>query len=137
MDKPLYSDSLAKLFLRLAVGGLMLLHGIDKIRNGLGGIESMLADAGLPTVLAWGVFLGEVIAPVLILLGFLTRPFALILAITMLMSIYLAYGTHAFGLNQYGGLEIELNLLYFAGAMALFFSGGGRFSVTNGEGKWN
>ncbi|HPF15362.1 MAG: DoxX family protein [Planctomycetes bacterium] len=137
MDKPFYSDSLAKLFLRLSVGGLLLFHGIHKVRHGIDGIEGMLTNAGLSTSLAYGVYLGEVVAPILILLGFMTRPMALFAAFTMLASIYLGFGSDAFGLNEYGGLNVELNLLYFAGAMALFFAGGGRFSVTGGEGRWN
>ena len=137
MDKPLYSDSLAKLFLRIAVGGLMLLHGIHKIRYGVGSIEGMLADSGLPTAMAYGVYLGEVVAPIMILLGFLTRLGGLVLAFTMLMSIYLGFGAGFWELDQFGGSVIEVNLLYFAGGMALFFSGGGRFGVTHGEGKWS
>ena len=137
MEKPFYSESLAKLILRIAVGGLMLPHGIHKIRNGLGWIEGQLVGAGLPEGLAYGVYLGEVVAPILILLGFLTRPCALILAGTMVMAIYLAHRTEIFAVNANGGLETELPLMYLAGALALFFFGGGRFSVSGGEGKWN
>ena len=37
------------LLLRFTVAGLMLFHGVAKLRSGLGGIESLLAAAGLPT----------------------------------------------------------------------------------------
>lgn len=127
----------ALLILRLAVGGLMLLHGIDKIQNGIGPIEKMLAAEGLPRGLAMGVYLGEVVAPILILLGFLTRPAALLLAGTMAVSIWLAYGANALQLTQHGGLAVELNLLYLAGGLVLCATGGGRFSVGRGEGKWS
>ena len=39
-----------RLLLRLAVGGLVLLHGVAKLRNGLGGIEGMLEARGLPAM---------------------------------------------------------------------------------------
>ncbi len=131
-----YSDH-ALLVLRLAVGGLMLLHGIHKIQNGIGPIENMLAGKDLPRGLAMGVYAGEVVAPILILLGFLTRPAAFLLAGTMLVSVWLAYGANAFQLTNQGGLAVELNLLYLAGAVVLSISGGGRFSVGRGEGKWS
>ncbi|MEZ5976382.1 MAG: DoxX family protein [Planctomycetota bacterium] len=121
----------------MAVGGLMLPHGIAKIRHGIQAIRDMLLQSGLPESMAPLVFVGEVVAPILILLGFLTRPMALILAITMLFSIYLAYGTELFGLNQYGGLVTEVNFLFLAGSLALFFGGGGRYAVGGGEGRWN
>ncbi len=137
MNKPLQNTDLALFLLRLFVGGLMLLHGIDKIQNGAGGIEGMLADKGLPEKLAWGLYVGEVLAPVLLIIGFLTRPAGLIIAGTMGMSIWVAYGADGFGLGQHGGLVVELNMLYLVGGLALFFSGGGRICVSRGEGNWS
>lgn len=137
MNKPLQNPDLALLLLRCAVGGLMLLHGIAKIRHGVGGIEDMLTDKGLPAGMAWGTYLGGVVAPILLLLGFMTRPAGLFIALTMLMSIWLAFGLDGFSLGEHGGLAIELNLLYLVGGLALFFMGGGRFSVGRGEGKWS
>jgi putative oxidoreductase len=97
----------------------------------------MLADEGLPEWLAWGIYLGEIVAPILLLLGFLTRPAGFVVAVTMAMSMYLAFGMDSFGLNQYGGLATELNWLYLIGGLALCLTGGGRFSVGRGEGRWS
>src|SRR5690606_18181180 len=66
-------DDLAKLLLRLVLGVLILFHGWAKLRHGIGGIEAMLAVRGLPSFLAWGVYLGEVVAPLLLILGVYTR----------------------------------------------------------------
>ena len=52
------SDDLGKLILRLALGILILLHGLAKISNGVGGVSNMLASHGLPTFLAYGVLVG-------------------------------------------------------------------------------
>lgn len=126
------SHDLALLVLRLAVGGLMLLHGIHKISQGfdagLTGVEGMLEAKGLPASLAIGVYLGEILAPLALLVGWLVRPAALLVAFTMVMSIWLAYSDRIFDLNQYGGSEIELNLLYLAGSLALALAGGGRLA---------
>lgn len=125
------SNDLALLVLRIAVGGLLLLHGIAKLRSGfdagLEGIEGMLNAKGLPESLAIGVYVGEVIAPLLLLVGWIVRIAAGTVAFNMLLSIWLAYGSAAFQLNQHGGLEVELNVLYLAGALALMLAGGGRF----------
>jgi putative oxidoreductase len=67
----------------------------------------------------------------------MTRPSGLLIAITMVMSMFLAFGMDSFGLNEYGGLETELNLLYMIGGFSLFLTGGGRFSVGRGEGRWS
>jgi putative oxidoreductase len=125
------SNDLALLILRLAVGGLLLLHGIAKLRSGfdagLQGIEGMLNEKGLPESLAIGVYVGEVLAPVMLLGGWLVRIAAGTVAFNMILSIWLAYGSSAFKLNSHGGLEVELNVLYLAGALALFLAGGGRY----------
>ena len=57
------NESIAKLLLRLALGGAILLHGIAKLTGGIGGIAGMVSAAGLPSFLAYGVYVGEVIAP--------------------------------------------------------------------------
>lgn len=127
------SEDIGKLVLRLAVGGLMLLHGIDKIRHGPGGIPELLQQHGLPAFLVYGVYAGEAVAPIFILFGFLTRVAALVVALTMVMAVYLALADKVFMLNESGGWAIELNALYFAGALALVFLGAGRMSVSRGR----
>jgi len=131
------SNDLALLVLRLFVGGLMLLHGIHKISQGfdagLAQIELMLTEQGLPEALAIGVYVGEILAPVLLILGVLVRPAALIVGFTMLMSIWLAYGSDLFATSDHGGSVIEVNLLYFAGSLALALAGGGRIAIRRGS----
>ena len=51
--------------MRLSVSGMMLLHGVAKLRGGVDGIEARLGALGLPDFIAYGVFLGEVVAPLL------------------------------------------------------------------------
>jgi putative oxidoreductase len=49
------STDLGKLVLRVVLGGLILFHGIAKLVHGPGYVIGMLASAGLPTILAYGV----------------------------------------------------------------------------------
>ncbi|MEC9487593.1 MAG: DoxX family protein [Prosthecochloris sp.] len=128
------SNDLGKLLLRLSVGGLMLFHGVHKLQHGVGFISNMLAEAGLPQVLSYGVFVGEVIAPLMIVLGILSRPAALVEAFVMLMAVYLVHMGELWQLTEHGGYALELQALYFFGSLAIVFLGSGRYSVSGGNG---
>ena len=69
VNRRLSHDDAGKLLLRLAVGGLMLFHGIHKLIDGVDGISGMLAAQGLPGFIAYGVLVGEVVAPCLLILS--------------------------------------------------------------------
>lgn len=122
------TEDLAKLILRLVVGGMMLFHGISKIQNGIGGIEAMLAAKSLPAFLAYGVYVGEIVAPLLLLIGLFTRLSALIFAFNMAIAVVLAHSGDFLKLTEYGGWMLELHALYFFGAIAIFLLGPGQFS---------
>jgi putative oxidoreductase len=123
------NTDLGLLFVRIAVGALMLLHGIAKIGQTTF-IEGMLADKGLPAIMAYGVYLTEIVAPLLILLGFRTRLAAIAYVFGILFIIFLVHANAIFSLNENGGWAIELLGLYLFGAVALFFTGGGKFAVS-------
>ena len=98
-----------KLILRLAVGGLLLSHGLAKLTGGVGFVEGLLAEVRLPSLLAYGSYVGEVLAPVLLILGIFSRPAGLVVAINMFVAIMLALRGQVFSLkSQGGGLAIEL-----------------------------
>jgi putative oxidoreductase len=134
-NKP-WADDTGRLLLRLAVGGLMLFHGISKIRNGVDYMYPLLEAKGLPGFMAYGSFLGEVVAPLLILTGVLTRVASLLVAGTMVMAVFLALENQVFALNQFGGWAIELNVFFFLAALTLTLLGPGRFSVWQGRTWW-
>ena len=73
-------NDIGLLILRLSVGVMMLLHGISKLFNGLGGIQSILASNNMPEFLSYGVLIGEVVAPILIIVGLKTRLSAAVMA---------------------------------------------------------
>ena len=107
------------LLLRLTVAGLMLFHGVAKVRHGLGPIESLLEGAGLPWWIAYGVIVGEVIAPIMVLAGVLVRPAALVIAANMVVAVALAHPSQLFTLGRTGGYGLELQAFYFFGALAI------------------
>lgn len=127
-----------KLVLRLALGVLILLHGIAKLQGGIGGITGMVEGAGLPGVLAYLVYVGEVLAPILLIIGLWTRPAALLVAGNMLVAIYLAHASQITQLNEKtGGWALELQGMFLFGAVAVALLGAGRFSVGGPGGRWN
>jgi putative oxidoreductase len=122
-------DDLGKLLVRLTLGGLMLLHGIAKVTGGVGGIEKMLAGVGLPAAFALGVYVGEVLAPILVLLGFYARVGAGIIVVNMLFAVLLAHRGDLASLTRTGGWALELQAFFVFTALALAFMGPGRFGI--------
>ncbi|WP_018173970.1 MULTISPECIES: DoxX family protein [unclassified Thioalkalivibrio] len=122
-------DDTGKLILRLALGVMILLHGIDKISGGVGHIEGMLAGAGLPGVLAYGAYIGEVLAPVLLIIGLYARIGAVLIAVNMLFAIGLAHADEVVQLTQHGGWAIELQAMFLFSAIALALTGPGRLAI--------
>ena len=131
------SDDTGKLILRLALGILILLHGIAKVTGGVGSLSGMLASHGLPGVLAYGVYIGEVVAPVLLIIGLYTRPAAWIVVINMLVAVWLVHMKDLGAINKQGGWALELQGMFLFGALAVAFLGAGRFSIGGTGGKYN
>lgn len=126
---------LGLLVLRLSVGILMLMHGVAKLIGGLAPIQGMVAAKGLPELLAYGVYVGEIIMPLLLIVGYRTRLAALVFALNCVAIIW--FGNYAiFELNGFGGWTAELPGLFLFGALSLFFSGGGRYALSHSN-QWD
>jgi len=132
IDKNFLRDQdLGLLVLRISVGGLLLFHGVSKLLHGVGFIEGMLAGIGLPGFIAYGCLLAELIGAAFILVGLWTRAASAVVTFNMLVAILMAHGTMIFSLDpNTGGLAIEDPLLFLLGALALCFTGGGKYAVT-------
>ena len=118
------------LLLRITLGVLLFLHGFSKLTHGIDGLVGRMADTGLPGFFAYGVYVGEVIAPILIVIGFRTRLAALIFAFNMLVALLMAHSDDIFSLGRSGGWAVELIGLYLFGGLVLFFTGGGKYAVS-------
>ncbi len=131
------SDDTGKLVLRLALGILILLHGIAKLKGGVGFISGQLTAHGLPAALAYGAYIGEVVAPILIIVGFFTRPAAWIIAINMVFAIFLVHMADLGAMTKQGGWALELQGMFLFAAIAVGFMGAGRLSLGGSTGKFN
>ena len=132
------SEDLGKLVLRLSVGFVLLLHGIFKLHAGVDWLKGPLAQFGLPAFLAYGVFIGEVVGPVMLILGFRARIGAALVVVNMVVALMLAHRAQIFTINPAGGgWSIELPALILFGALAIFFLGGGKYGIKGGKHAWD
>ena len=120
---------LGRLLLRVTLGVCILLHGIAKIQGGVEGIAKDLIAMGLPGFVAYGVYVGEVVAPLMLILGWFSRFGASLIAINMIFAIAIAHRAEVFKISESGGWAIELQGIYLVAAIALALMGPGRFSV--------
>lgn len=118
----------AKLLLRLAVGVVVLLHGIFKLQNpgALDFVAGAFTNFGLPGALAYLVYIGEVLAPLLMMVGYQTKLAALLISINMLVALLLVHTGELFSRNAMGGWSIELQAMILFGALAVFGLGAGK-----------
>lgn len=122
--------NLGLLVLRLSFGVLLLLHGVSKLQFGIDWMVKMLEAKGIPGFVAYGSIIGEVLAPLMIIIGFRTKLGALIIAFNMAVAILLVHPNNILSLSETGGWAVELPAIYLLGALALVFSGAGKFAAS-------
>ncbi len=129
-------EDLGKLVVRLGVGGLMLLHGAHKLLTGIADVKQIVTAAHLPELVAYGVYLGEIVGPILVILGLFSRIGGLLIAADMIAAVALAGLGSLFQLNAFGGYALELEAFYFLGGLSVALLGAGRLGFNVG-GRWN
>lgn len=122
-------SDIGKLLLRVMVGGLLLFHGIAKISHGIDFVKGTLTANGLPEMMAYGVYVGEIIAPLMLLLGLRSRIGGAIVAFNMAMALFLVHSNELFRISETGGLTIELQLFYLLSSVAIMLLGSGKYAV--------
>ena len=127
--KYFYNDDLGKLILRLMIGGLMIFHGIAKVQHGVGFIEETLVGVGLPSIAAYGLYVAEVLAPILIILGIQVRLSALTIIFAMIVAVYLVHAKEVLTLTKHGAWGIEVQVFFLMGALSILFMGAGKYVV--------
>ncbi len=130
------NNDLAKLIIRATCAGLLIMHGSNSLIHGIQHVKDMVRNAGLPEFVAYGNLVGEFFAPLFMIAGYKARIAALVVAFNMLASILIAHLDIVFARNNFGGWMIELNVFYMMTAIAVFFMGAGKYSISKGRGKW-
>jgi putative oxidoreductase len=130
-------DSFAPLFLRLALGLMMFPHGAQKLLGWFGGygftgtMGYFTGTVGVPWAVGALVILGEFFGSLMLISGLGTRFAAASLVVIMLGAAWQLRG-NGFFMNWFGqqkGEGIELFLLAIGIAVALVFTGGGKWSL--------
>ncbi|AXT73527.1 DoxX family protein [Vibrio sp. dhg] len=129
IDRILAKPDLGKLVLRVSFAFLFLLHGVHKVIGGTEFIQGLLVDHGLPAFVAYGVYLGEVAAPILMIIGLYTRLASVVVAGTCLMVIYLLNMGDLFALNKFGAWAVEGIGVYLFASIAIMFLGSGKYAL--------
>lgn len=123
------SENIGKLILRLMVGGMMLFHGIDKALHGVAFIKGLLKTHGLPEVLVYGVYVGEILAPIFLIIGWKSRIWAGVMVFSMAVAIYLTKLGSFLSLGAHGAWAVELPMFYLLSALAIVLLGSGKYAV--------
>ena len=131
------SEDTGKLLLRVGLGVLILLHGIAKIMSGPGFILGLMEKSGLPPVLGYAVYIGEVLAPLLLIVGVYARAAAVVVAINMIVAVVLVHMGDLGMLGKSGGWALELQGMFFLAAVVVALIGAGRYSLGGINGRWN
>ena len=109
--------------MRLAVGGVFLLHGIGKFERGIGATASFLSAHHVPFATMFAVILitVETVGALCVLLGILTRAWAVAMGVVMVVAIL--------AVKLPGHQNFELEALLLAGAVTLVALGDGPLSI--------
>jgi len=124
------SENIGKLILRLMLGGMMLFHGIDKALHGISFIKGIVVKQGLPEILAHGVYVGEILAPLFLIIGWKSRFWAGVITVNILMALYLAHMDDLLKLGSHGAWAVEVPMFYLFSALAIVFLGSGKYAIT-------
>src|SRR5262245_66166871 len=135
--RPARQEDVGKLLLRALVAGLMTFHGVDKIVHGPGHVMQDLAEHGMPVALGYGVYLGEVVAPILILLGAWTRLAALVYAGSIAFATLQVHGADFLALEPTAAWASELWVFYLVAPVVVALPGPGRHALRRTPFPWD
>jgi putative oxidoreductase len=130
-------DSTPLMLVRLALGIVMLPHGLQKTLGmfggaGFAGTMGMFTQQGMPAFLAFLVILSESAGSLGLIVGFLTRIAGFGCACVMLGAIAMVHFQNGFFMNWFGkqaGEGFEFHILALGMALAVVIGGGGKASI--------
>lgn len=117
-------NDLGLLIIRLGFSAAMLTHGWPKLMKLIEQKNPRFPDplgiGDYPSLIM--AVIGEIVAPILLIIGFKTRLSAIPAAATMFAALFIVHGGDPFK-------KQELALLYLLGFSSILIAGGGRYSV--------
>lgn len=136
-------DNWAGFFARLALGIVILPHGLQKLLGMFGGggfskTVEFFTSTGMPSIVAILVIVGESFGALALILGFLSRFSAAAISLIMLGAIFMVHLSNGFFMNWYGnqqGEGFEYHILAIGLGLVVMVTGAGRFSIDNALSK--
>lgn len=129
-------QNIGLLIIRIGISFTMLIYGITKLIYGIDFIKDIFTLHGLPSFLGYGIYIGEIIAPILIIIGFRTKLAGFIFAFNCLAAILMAQLPNLLKLNEFGGWAIGPIFIYMIFGVALIFTGAGKYAISTNN-KWD
>ena len=131
IDGCFISEDAGKLVLRLTIGFFLLLHGIGKLTHPqvFAFVEHAFTSHGMPAAFAFLVYIGEIVAPIMIIIGWRVRLAALLVIINLIVAILLARASDLFAAGMGGGAALEVEYMFLFGAVAIRALGAGKYRL--------
>jgi putative oxidoreductase len=132
------SESYAPLILRVVLGFVVLMHGMQKLLGWFGGFgfsKTMLfftESVGLPWIMGFSVILLETLGAIALFIGLGTRVVAFCYILLPLGMIFTTHLKNGFFMNWFGTLKgegYEYFILWIGMALALLILGGGKYAI--------
>ena len=139
MLKNLYytDDNITGLIARIALGIVILPHGLQKLLGMFGGAGfsntiDFFVSTGMPSFVAFLIIIAESFGAVSLIVGFLARFSAAAISLIMLGAIFMVHLQHGFFMNWFGnqqGEGFEYHLLAIGLGLVVMLGGAGKASV--------
>jgi len=124
--------------IRVVLGVIFLAHGGQKVMgwwggNGLEATVAGMAKGGIPAIGAYAAAFTEFIGGAMLIIGVLSRFWAVGLAITMAVAIWKVHGPNGFFSSAKG---YEYNLALLAMSVAIALGGPGKMAISDWEARY-
>ncbi|HUJ18952.1 MAG TPA: DoxX family protein [Nitrospirota bacterium] len=126
------NDDVSMLILRVLLGIVFIPHGMQKLLGFSGVMQMFTTQLGIPTLFAFLAIMTEILGPVGLITGLLTRVAALAIGVEMAVAVYMIHWQNGFFMNWFGnqkGEGFEYHILVIAIALVLMIGGGGKWSI--------
>ena len=130
-------DNLAGFVARLALGIVILPHGLQKLLGLFGGggftkTVEFFTSTGMPSILAILIIVAESFGALSLILGFLARVSAAAITVIMLGAIFMVHLPNGFFMNWFGnqqGEGFEYHILAIGLGLTVMLIGAGKYSI--------
>ena len=112
-------------FIRVVIAAMMFVHGASRISyGGVGGFGEFLSSQGLPLgfYVAWAITLFELVASVLLAVGFYTWLIALIFAVELVAGVAMVHWKEGWFVVGHGRNGMEFSAVLIASLLAIAYA---------------